>query len=78
MSEQSGPHRGASWPDPTLEVEPDRDSTSVETPLEDAAEQATDVMPDEGVRTRPVPLDVDPADLADQAREVAEDEDEYR
>lgn len=79
MSEQTGPRRGASWPDPTLEVEPDRDSTSsVETPLEDAAEQATDVTPDESERTRPVPLDVDPADLADQAREVIDDEDEYR
>lgn len=78
MSEQTGPRRGASWPDPTLEVEPDGGSTSVETPLEDAAEQAADVTPDETVRTRPVPLDVDPADLADQAREVADDEDEYR
>jgi hypothetical protein len=78
MSEQSAPRRRADWPDPTLEVEPDRDDTSVETPLEDAAEQAAELTPGDEVPARHVPLDVDPADLADQAREVIDDEDEYR
>ena len=79
MSEQAGTGRQASLPDATVEVEPDPPVTSVETPLEDAVEQAAEVLADEQV-TGPahVPLDVDPADLADQSREVIDDEEEYR
>ena len=79
MSEQPGTGRHASLPDPTVEVEPDPSESSVETPLEDAAEQSTAVVADERVAgPREVPLDVDPADLADQSREVIDDDEEYR
>ena len=69
-----------SWPEARVEVEPERDETSLETPLEDAAEQAQEALrgPTETVRARAVPLDADPADLADQAREIEDGEDEYR
>ena len=79
MSEQAGTGRQASLPDATVEVEPDPSESSVETPLEDAAEQSAEVVADERVaEPREVPLDVDPADLADQSREVIDDEEEYR
>jgi hypothetical protein len=68
------------WPDEDVEIDPNKDEQSVETPLEDAAEQARDAVHEhsDAVRAQPVPLDVDPADLAEQAREVPHDEDEYR
>jgi hypothetical protein len=54
---------------------------SLEAPEADRAEQQADVVPArDSDRGRPaVPLEVDPADAAEQAREVALDEDEdYR
>jgi hypothetical protein len=66
--------------DPQVEVEPENEITSVEVPEADAAEQAraaTD-RDEDRVGARPVPLDADPADLAEQGREVDFDEDEYR
>jgi hypothetical protein len=54
---------------------------SLEAPEPDRAEQQADVTPaEESSQARPgVPLEVDPADAAEQAREVALDEDEdYR
>jgi hypothetical protein len=53
---------------------------SLETPESDTLEQEADVTPVAPPRSQPgVPLEVDPADAADQAREVALDEDEdYR
>jgi hypothetical protein len=53
---------------------------SLETPESDTLEQEAEVTPVAPARSRPgVPLEVDPADAADQAREVALDEDEdYR
>jgi hypothetical protein len=55
-------------------------SDSLEAPESDAVELEADVTPVVPSRSRPgVPLEVDPADAADQAREVALDEDEdYR
>ncbi len=79
MSEQPSTGRHVSLPDATVEVEPDPSESSVETPLEDAAEQSADVVADDRIAgPREVPLDVDPADLADQTREVIDDEEEYR
>jgi hypothetical protein len=79
VSEKPGTDRHVSLPDATVEVEPDRPESSVETPLEDAAEQSAEVMSDERIAgPREVPLDVDPADLADQSREVIDDDEEYR
>jgi hypothetical protein len=53
---------------------------SLEAPESDVIEQEADVTPAVPPRSRSgVPLEVDPADAADQAREVALDEDEdYR
>ena len=55
-------------------------SDSLEAPESDVVEQEPDVTPAVPSRSRSgVPLEVDPADAADQAREVALDEDEdYR
>lgn len=55
-------------------------SDSLEVPEADAVEQEADVAPAEQSRSvSGVPLEADPADAADQAREVALDEDEdYR
>lgn len=80
MAERSGQDRRRALPDPLVEVEPDVTETSVETPAEDALEQLHEATGSVrgAVPARDVPLDVDPADLAEQAREVPEDEDEYR
>ena len=80
MSQRNSQGRAPSLPDPTIEVEPDQVADSVETPTEDALEQSLDAVTEDGepLRVREVPLDADPADLADQAREVLDDEDEYR
>ncbi|HEX3489530.1 MAG TPA: hypothetical protein VHU92_09300 [Streptosporangiaceae bacterium] len=53
---------------------------SLEAPESDAVEREAEVTPVVPPRSGPgVPLEVDPADAADQAREVALDEDEdYR
>jgi hypothetical protein len=55
-------------------------SDSLEAPEADAVEQEADVASAESSRSvSGVPLEADPADAADQAREVALDEDEdYR
>ena len=52
----------------------------VEAPEADAAEQHTDVVPDEPKDRLPddVPMDANPADVSEQEREVGFDEDEYR
>lgn len=79
MNEQPRPARRATLPDATVEVEPDVAETSVETPLEDAAEQSAHLRaPEQPATERAVPIEVDPADLADQAREVSDDDEEYR
>lgn len=80
MTEPTKPSRRASLPDPTIEVEPESDETSLEVPEADAAEQARDATASGGqaLRAREVPFDADPADLADQAREVEQDDEEYR
>jgi len=54
---------------------------SLEAPEADAAEQETGAVPDDEQEAEPaaVPLETNPADAAEQAREVPEDEDEdYR
>lgn len=55
---------------------------SLEKPDADAAEQETEAVPDAGdqdLEQPGVPLEADPADAAEQAREVPGDEDEdYR
>lgn len=56
---------------------------SIETPAEDAAEQQAPLSPEEdeeipGRLIQRIPFDADPADAADQEREVEFDEDDYR
>jgi hypothetical protein len=57
----------------------DAPSTDVEAPEADAAEQRVDVRSGAGA-TSPdaLPLETDPADLAEQGRVVELDEDDYR
>jgi pyruvate/2-oxoglutarate dehydrogenase complex dihydrolipoamide dehydrogenase (E3) component len=52
----------------------------METPEDDAREQRRDVVSDEAVTAaqRDVPLDVDEADAAEQARAIGFDDDDYR
>lgn len=55
---------------------------SLEAPEADAAEQETDALPtpdDSAEELQYVPLEADPADVVEQAREVeADDTDDYR
>ncbi|GAA2210011.1 hypothetical protein GCM10009850_054700 [Nonomuraea monospora] len=51
---------------------------SIETPEADAAEQQREVLQTVGRLRRELPLDVDPADAADQDRVVDLDDDDYR
>ena len=50
----------------------------METPGEDAAEQAREVPEDEDPELREVPLEVDEADAAEQTRDVPYDDEDYR
>ena len=50
----------------------------METPGEDAAEQAREVTDEEPGELRELPLEVDEADAAEQIRDVPYDDDDYR
>jgi hypothetical protein len=50
----------------------------IETPSEDAAEQARDVVEQDGGEIRELPFEVDEADAADQVRDAGYDDDDYR
>jgi hypothetical protein len=51
----------------------------IETPEEDAAEQARDVDEgDDGEELRELPFEVNEADAAEQVRDVGYDDDDYR
>ena len=50
----------------------------IETPDEDAAEQARDVPEDEAEELAEVPLEVDEADAAEQIRDAGYDDEDYR
>ncbi len=73
--------------DPTVEVEPEEvpqaevpAEVSLEVPEADAVEQARPAVavPADPGLPDDIAMDADPADLAEQAREVDLDEDEYR
>ena len=51
---------------------------SIETPDEDAAEQAREVPEDDGEELSEVPLEVDEADAAEQIRDAGYDDEDYR
>ena len=51
---------------------------SMETPDEDAAEQARGVPEDEGEELSEVPFEVDEADAAEQIRDAGYDDEDYR
>jgi hypothetical protein len=50
----------------------------METPGEDAAEQAREVSEDGGDELRELPFEVDEADAAEQTRDVPYDDEDYR
>ena len=50
----------------------------METPGEDAAEQARDVTEENEDEVRELPFEVDEADAAEQVRDVGYDDDDYR
>ena len=51
---------------------------SIETPDEDAAEQARAVPEEDDEELSAVPLEVDEADAADQIRDAGYDDEDYR
>lgn len=50
----------------------------METPGDDAAEQARDVSEENGDDLRELPVEANEADAAEQGRDVGYDEDDYR
>jgi hypothetical protein len=50
----------------------------METPGEDAAEQAREVPEEESGELRELPLEVDEADAAEQVRDIGYDDEDYR
>lgn len=50
----------------------------IETPGEDAAEQAREVTEERHEELQEVPLDVNEADAAEQVRDIGYDDDDYR
>jgi hypothetical protein len=50
----------------------------METPEEDAAEQARDVNEEDGEKLQELPFEVNEADAAEQVRDVGYDDDDYR
>ncbi|MEV4179655.1 hypothetical protein [Nonomuraea sp. NPDC049709] len=59
-------------------LEEEEGELSIETPEADAVEQHRDMLQSVGRLRRELPLDVDPADGADQDRVVDLDDDDYR
>lgn len=51
---------------------------SMETPGEDAAEQAREVPEEESEQLAEVPIEVNEADAAEQIRDVGYDDEDYR
>jgi hypothetical protein len=51
---------------------------SIETPDEDAAEQAREVPEKDDEELSAIPLEVDEADAADQIRDAGYDDEDYR
>jgi hypothetical protein len=51
---------------------------SIETPDEDAAEQAREVPEEAGERRPELPFEVDEADAAEQIRDAGYDDEDYR
>lgn len=51
---------------------------SIETPDEDAAEQAREVPEADGDELSELPLEVDEADAAEQIRDAGYDDEDYR
>jgi len=51
---------------------------SIETPDEDAAEQAREVPENEGEELTEVPFEVNEADAAEQIRDAGYDDEDYR
>lgn len=86
MNDKPAPTTDDSWTDPSVEPDPDAaefeasEEPDLQTPVPDAVEQAQEAVRahSDTVRRLQLPPDVDPADLADQMREVPHDEDEYR
>ncbi|MEV4806567.1 hypothetical protein AB0K18_41790 [Nonomuraea sp. NPDC049421] len=56
----------------------EEEELSIETPEADAIEQQREMLQSAGRLRRELPLDVDPADGADQDRVVELDDDDYR
>ena len=52
--------------------------TSIETPDDDAAEQAREVPEEESGELRELPFEVDEADAAVQTRDIGYDDEDYR
>ncbi len=52
--------------------------TSIETPDDDAAEQAREVPEEESGELRELPFEVDEADAAEQTRDIGYDDEDYR
>jgi len=50
----------------------------IETPSEDAAEQARELAEEPTYEVLKVPFDVDEADAAEQTRDIGFDDDDYR
>ena len=50
----------------------------IETPDEDAAEQAREVPEEDGEELSELPLEVDEADAAEQIRDAGYDDEDYR
>jgi hypothetical protein len=51
---------------------------SMETPDEDAAEQAREVSEEDGEQLSELPFEVDEADAAEQVRDAGYDDEDYR
>lgn len=60
------------------ELSNEQGELSIETPEADAAEQHREMLQSRARLRRELPLDVDPADAADQDRVVYLDDDDYR
>ena len=52
--------------------------TNIETPDDDAAEQAREVPEEGSGELRELPLEVDEADAAEQTRDIGYDDEDYR
>ena len=78
LASESGKHSASANADSERQRGGRMSELSIETPDEDAAEQAREVPEEDAEELSELPLEVDEADAAEQIRDAGYDDEDYR